>query len=266
MYGDIVGAGDNTSFMILRNDEVVWESGVDGDIDPNANITIDARFGDTIGIMGGVAARIYTDGIYLNHGPPENNMWTAGMNTTLHGNMGFADIPGSKASKFMTPPNMFGDPPFNFDPIDLSDKFDELGIDDPLWLATRNRNMNTNEHIPGYLVEINGAAATGVELPDIGDGFFDVYVFDYDLGQWTLYEEGWMNDDLLILPEDTDKFRVMGYEEVFDFMSPFFMMSPIGITFDADSNPTVAITPLPEPSAIVLLALGLPVLLRRRRA
>ena len=48
MYGEVVGAGDNTSFLILRNDEVVWESGVDGDIDPIANIAIDARFGDTI--------------------------------------------------------------------------------------------------------------------------------------------------------------------------------------------------------------------------
>jgi hypothetical protein len=264
MYGEAVGAGDNSDFIILRNDEVVWESGVDGDIDPTANIAIDARFGDTIGIMGGVAARMYADGIHLDHGPPENNMWTASVDASLHGNMNFADIPGSKASKFIAPPNMFSGAPFHFDPIDLSDNFDELGVDDPLWFATPNQDLDTDEHIPGYLVEIIGAVPTGVELPDIGDGFFDVYVFDHDIDEWVLYELDWSRDNLLLLPDGTEKFKVMGYEEVPHFDSPFFLMSPVGITFESHSNPSVMITPLPEPTALILLTVGLPMLLRRR--
>jgi|GEM_PF-3765997 len=260
--GGLMGSDD---FLVLRNDEVVWQAGVDGDFDPTANITIDARYGDTIGISGGVVARADIDSIRLDHTQGANENWNAFVEISLDGSMNLMNIQGSKATKALPPAFMSPDPQYYFDPIDLTEKVDELGIDDPLWFMSPNTNSSTGEHIPGYLVDIGGAALTGVEFADMGDGYFDVYLFDDDEGEFVLYEEDLAGETLLTLPYDTDRFIVMGFEEEDDFFSPFYFMSPIGLLFDPESYPDVTITPLPEPATSAIFALGVLTMWRKRR-
>jgi len=180
--------------------------------------------------------------------------------------MGLSDIPGSKATKALVPDYVGAGPQFYFDPIDLTEKEDELGIDDPLWFSAPNTDPNTGENIPGYLVEIEGSELRGLELAVMGDDSFEVLLFDETLGEFVVYEEDLAGGTLLTLPDGTQTFRVMGFEEEYDIFSPFFFMSPIGLLFDPQSYPDVTITPLPEPATITLPALGGLVLLRRRRS
>jgi len=259
------GFGGGDSFLVLRNDEVVWEAGVDGDFDPTANITIDARYGDTIAIAGGVVARADIDSLRLNHIQGANENWNASVEISLDGSMSLINIQGSKATKALPPDFMSPDPRYYFDPIDLTEKIDELGIDDPLWFMAPNTNSRTGEHIPGYLVEIDGSVLTGVEFADIGDGCFDVFIFDDEEGEFVLYEEDWSSQMLLTLPDEIDSFIVMGFEEVDDFFSPFHFTSPIGLLFDPQSYPSVTITPLPEPATPAIFAFGALTLWRKRR-
>jgi len=242
-----VGAGGDDNFLVLRNDEIVWEAGVDGDFDPSVNISIDARYGDTIGIVGGVVARMEVDGVRLDHNQSANENWSAFVGVSLEGSMGLLDIPGSKATKALPPDYVGAGQESYFDPIDLLEKVDELGIDDPLWFSALNA--------PGYLVEVDGSALTGVEFADMGDGFFDVFLFDDDIGEFFLYEGDLPGGEVLALPGGTDVFLVVGFEEE-DFFSPFYLMSPIGMLFEPESYPEVTITPIPEPATLTLLALG----------
>lgn len=265
---EVIGVGGfagSESFLVLRNGEVVWEAGVDGDFDPSANVTIDARYGDTISIVGGVVARAEVDSMRLNHNQSANENWSGFVSVSLDGEMNLVNIQGSKATKAIPPDYITFDPTYYFDPIDLTEKTDELGIDDAIWFMAPNTNAGTGEHIPGYLVEIGGAVLTSVEFADMGDGLFDVFVFDEQAGEFVLYEEDWFAETPLALPEYTDRFIVTGFEEEDDFLSPFYLMSPIGLTFDPESYPDVTMTPLPEPATMSVLALGALGALRRRR-
>jgi len=252
--GDTIGHG-GSDFQVLHNGDVVWEANTDGWLLPSASIAIEARYGDSIGIEGGVTSQIGVDGLRINDG----ETWSGQANILLAGQMEFEVIPGAKPSTPLMATNVAQDAPWLFEVFDDTEKFEGLGIDDPIWLAPENS--------PAYLIEVSGLNEVGdsllsaIELPELGDGYFDVFAIEPESGEWVLIVEDAMAGDQVVLDPETATIMIDGFED--DFMYPF--SSPIGFVFEPFSMAEVTITPVPEPATMSLLALGLGALAMRKR-
>jgi PEP-CTERM motif-containing protein len=246
-------AGD---FQVLHNGSVVWEANTDGWLLPSADIVIEARYGDTISIAGGVTAQIDVDGLPVN----DTETWSGVANILLAGQINFEAIPGAKPSNPIMAANVLDDALWLFDVIDYTEKFEGLGIDDPLWLAPENA--------PAYRIEVTGFNDNGdsilaaIELPELGDDYFDVFAIDPVSGEWVLILQDATSGMRIDFAPETTMILIDGFED--DFMYPFG--SPIGLVFEPYSMAEVTITPVPEPATMSLLAAGLSALILRRRA
>ena len=259
LSGGTTGPGDVGDFEVLRNGETVWTAGLDAPLDgfdPTASVSFVARYGDVVGIRGGVVTGVRVDDVSVAPLEPGESLHHWGSTTTLHGNLTVQDVPGTKPSKPIMPLNLFDPFPHEFAFVEVGE--DELGVDDPLWFAT----MNAPEYVTDT-VDPFGPNETieAVRLPDLGDGLFEVWVLDPVTGEEVLYEDEACADELIGFPWPVEKVIIKGFEA--DPAWP--MVTPVGLYFTPWSEPGVYMIGTPEPATLVMLVAGTAALLLRRR-
>jgi hypothetical protein len=127
-----------------------------------------------------------------------------------------------------------------------------------------------------YAIGAGDPLFLSVDLPDdIGDGLYDIYGYDA-AGQLVLLAHDWNGADVFSFgPDGVDRFRVLGIETSAGLDPDSTTAFITGLTFNGAGQFTGTQTPItvtvdpnqvPEPAGLAFAALGLVMVLRRRRA